>query len=464
MSALLAAIVCAGLGAGCAIWARLASRNWTRERTELVATVDELTRRVDHNTQVEGRYRSLFNTVPVAIVTSRIDGSLIDINLAAMHVFGYELRDEAMTLNMRNMYVNPAERDRRVAATIADPSVKPGEHRMRHKNGTTFPALLQLRIIRDANGEADRIQTFVTDISEYKRLEEDRQAMEHEQRISARLKSVGALAAGIAHEINTPMQFVSDSVYFLKMAVGELDVLWPELTQLVKESTGVTDSKGTIKRIEQALSHIDVDQLVVDANQSAERALEGIRRVTKIIRAMREFAHPDNGEHTKVDINNALETTLTVCKNVYKEVADVETEFGALPSVMCQYGEVNQVFLNIIVNAAHAIEAANKDGVKGLIRISTAVEENYAVIRIQDNGTGIPDSVKARIFDPFFTTKEVGKGTGQGLAIVQSVIVARHHGRITVDSEVGKGTTFILRLPIEDQEPKVSEVGNEQEA
>jgi len=131
---------------------------------------------------------------------------------------------------------------------------------------------------------------------------------------------------------------------------------------------------------------------------------------------------------------------------------------------MCQYGEVNQVFLNIIVNAAHAIEAANRDGAKGLIRISTAAEEEYAVIRISDNGTGIPDSVKARIFDPFFTTKEVGKGTGQGLAIVQSVIVARHHGRITVDSEVGKGTTFTLRLPLETQDERVIEVGNEQEA
>jgi PAS domain S-box-containing protein len=464
MNVIAVAAACAGILAAGALWAAYATRRWGRERAALVAAVRELEERNEHTAQVEGRYRALFNTVPVAIVTSRVDGSLIDINLAAMSVFGYDDREEAMTLNMRNLYVNPAERDRRVASTLADPSLRPGEHRLRHKSGKTFPALVQLRIIRAANGDADRIQTFVTDISDYKRLEEDRQAMEQEGRISARLKSVGALAAGIAHEINTPMQFVSDSVYFLKMAVGELDVLWPELTRLVKQSSSVGDSGATIKRIEQALTHIDVDQLVVDANESAERALEGIRRVTKIIRAMREFAHPDNGEHTKVDINNALETTLTVCKNVYKEIADIETDFGALPSVMCQYGEVNQVFLNIIVNAAHAIEAANRDGAKGLIRISTAVEDNYAVIRIQDNGTGIPESVKARIFDPFFTTKEVGKGTGQGLAIVQSVIVARHHGRITVDSEVGKGTTFILRLPIEDQGQTVEEVVNEQEA
>jgi two-component system, NtrC family, sensor kinase len=193
---------------------------------------------------------------------------------------------------------------------------------------------------------------------------------------------------------------------------------------------------------------MNISELVVDANQSAERALEGIRRVTKIIRAMREFAHPDNGEHTMVDLNHAIETTLIVCKNVYKEFADVETEFAELPQIMCQYGEINQALLNIIVNAAHAIEARFKGTSQGRIRISTRLEPEWAVIRISDNGSGIPESVKSRIFDPFFTTKEVGKGTGQGLAIVQSVIVARHKGRISVESEVGRGTTFELRLPI----------------
>jgi PAS domain S-box-containing protein len=463
LSMALIAAVCACLAIALAWRSRRTARGLATELAKLTADNDELRRRNDHNARAETHYHTLFNSVPVAIVTSRIDGSLADINLEAMRIFGYDVREDAMKLNMRLLYVNPPERDRRVAATLANPNIKPGEYRLRHRDGSTFPALVQLRVLRDEKGEAERIQTFITDLSEYKRLEENRQALEHEQRLSARLTSVGALAAGIAHEINTPMQFVSDSVYFLKMAVGELDVLWPELTDLVK-TAGAGDSTATIKRIEQALAHIDVDQLVVDANQSAERALEGIRRVTKIIRAMREFAHPDNGEHTKVDINNALETTLTVCKNVYKEIADVETHFGSLPPVMCQYGEINQVFLNIIVNAAHAIEAQNKNGEKGLIRISTAMEDNYAVIRIQDSGTGIPESVKARIFDPFFTTKEVGKGTGQGLAIVQSVIVARHHGRITVDSEVGKGTTFILRLPIEHQGKKVNEVVNEQEA
>ncbi len=456
---------CATATAGVLFWVRHITQRSRAERARLTHQLEELTRRTDINTQNEGRYRGLFDSVPVAILVSRVDGSLIDINAAGLQIYGYATREEAMAVNVRANYVNPAERDRRVATAMNDSLARPGEVRMRRRDGTTFPALAQTRVVRDPAGAVAHIEGFITDISDYKRLEQDRQTLEHEQRISARLQSVGALAAGIAHEINTPMQFVSDSVYFLKTAVGELDVLWPELAHLSQTAKCSEDSAQTIERIGDALTQMDIGQLVTDANDSAERALEGIRRVTKIIRAMREFAHPDNGEHTNVDINNAIETTLTVCRNVYKEVADVSTEFGLLPPVKCQYGEINQVFLNIIVNAAHAIEAQKHVGVKGRISISTAIEETWAVIKIQDNGTGIPDSVKARIFDPFFTTKEVGKGTGQGLAIVQSVIVERHRGRITVDSEVGKGTAFILRLPLEGQPVQnTSGVEHEQEA
>jgi two-component system NtrC family sensor kinase len=445
------------LAAG-AFWQRRVRRLLAAGREELQRKEAELERRGAHEEAMETRYRMLFDSVPVGIFVTRIDGGVIDVNNAGLALFGYP-RAEFMTTNFRSAYVNPAERDRRIAASLTEISAKSCEARFRRKDGSTFPALIQYIVARDADGKPSHVEGFITDISEMKRLEADRQKAEQEQRISTRLQSVGALAAGIAHEINTPMQFVSDSVHFMKTAAEELNPLWSELKGLLNGE----DPKDIAARIQELAVNTGIDELMLEVTQSADRALKGVRRVTKIIRAMREFAHPDSGEHTAVDINHAIETTLTVCRNVYKEVAEVETQFGNLPSVMCQYGEVNQVFLNMIVNAVHAIEARRHSDVRGLIRIATRSENQWVVISIADNGAGIPDSVKSRIFDPFFTTKEVGKGTGQGLAIAQSVIVTRHKGRISVESEVGKGTTFEIRLPLNSSTTQSSGVEHEAE-
>jgi PAS domain S-box-containing protein len=438
---------------------RRTSRRLAEGERELELKSAELERRDAQKSAVESRYRMLFDSVPVGIFVTKIDGSVIDVNAAGLELFGYA-REEFMALNLRSIYVNPAERDRRMAAAMHETAPRPGEYRLRRKDGGTFPALIQNLIIRDEDGRPNHVEGFVTDVSEMKRLEAERQKAEQEQRISTRLQSVGALAAGIAHEINTPMQFVSDSVYYIKSAIDELGALWPEIHRLSSDSTAAEATA----RIRSLAAEVGVDQLMSEVDESAERALEGIRRVTKIIRAMREFAHPDSGEHTSVDINHAIETTLTVCRNVYKEVAEVRTEFGELPTVLCQYGEINQAILNIVVNAVHAIEARRSQEPRGLIHIATRTEDEWAVIAIRDNGTGIPETVRSRIFDPFFTTKEVGKGTGQGLAIVQSVIVGHHKGRISVESELGAGTTFVLRLPLSTETHQASGVEHETEA
>jgi two-component system, NtrC family, sensor kinase len=178
------------------------------------------------------------------------------------------------------------------------------------------------------------------------------------------------------------------------------------------------------------------------------RTLEGVERVAAIVRAMKEFAHPDAIEHSSADLNHALETTLTVAHNEYKYSAQIETRLGELPLVPCNVGEMNQVFLNLIVNAAHAIAEAGKTTDTGRITIATATVGNYVEISIEDNGRGIPQEHLEKIFDPFFTTKPVGKGTGQGLAIARSIITEKHGGRIDVHSVVGQGTRFVLRLPI----------------
>jgi signal transduction histidine kinase len=164
---------------------------------------------------------------------------------------------------------------------------------------------------------------------------------------------------------------------------------------------------------------------------------------------MKEFAHPDQKEKAPADLNQAIQSTLTIAKNEYKYVAELETELGELPAVNCLIGSVNQVVLNIVVNAAHAIgDVVKGTENRGRIRVATRVEGNCALIAISDTGGGIPDHVRERIFDPFFTTKEVGKGTGQGLAIARSVVVDQHGGSLTFETELGKGTTFFIRLPI----------------
>ncbi len=183
--------------------------------------------------------------------------------------------------------------------------------------------------------------------------------------------------------------------------------------------------------------------------KSLERSLDGLSRITKIVGAMKEFSHPGQEEQSQADLNRALDATLTIANNEYKYVAEAETDFGELPPVSCHVGDLNQVFLNLLVNAAHAIENVVGDsGERGRIQVRTKRDGDHAVIEVQDSGSGIPENIRDRIFDPFFTTKEVGRGSGQGLAIAHAIIVDKHGGSMTFESELGQGTTFFIRIPI----------------
>ena len=267
---------------------------------------------------------------------------------------------------------------------------------------------------------------------------ESRLQAEAELRQAHKLESVGRLAAGVAHEINTPVQFVSDSIHFLRDATSDL--------------LSVVDKLAAGTSVEQATEEADLEYLRSRIPKAFERSLDGLQRVATIVRSMKEFAHPDTAEVCAVDLNAALESTLIIASNEYKYVADVVTKLCELPQVTCLPGAVNQVFLNILVNAAHAIgEVVVGTEQRGTITVTTRTEGDYAVIEFSDTGAGIPDAIKARIYDPFFTTKEVGKGTGQGLSIVRSVI-DKHQGTIEVASIVGH-TTFTLRLPIAGPHP-----------
>ena len=290
---------------------------------------------------------------------------------------------------------------------------------------------------------------------------EERNRMEIQLRHAQKLESIGQLASGIAHEINTPTQYIGDNTRFVRDACVDLFKLVVEQGRLFTAARAGAVPVELLDAVEAAAKLADVEYLTAEVPRALEQSLEGVGRVSKIVRAMKEFSHPGSTEKTPTALNNAIESTVTVCRAEWKYVAELVTEFdAALPPVPVLPGEFNQIILIIVVNAAHAIADVVGDGAKGkgTITVSTRRDDGWAEIRIRDTGTGIPEKARKKIFEPFFTTKGVGKGTGQGLAIAHSVVVGKHGGTIHFETESGKGTTFVIRLPLvaNDQKEKLA--------
>lgn len=267
---------------------------------------------------------------------------------------------------------------------------------------------------------------------------------------SANMAVLGQLAAGIAHEINTPAQYVSDNIFFLQDAFDGLHKVLRHYNRLLKAVTARTVKTKTVQDLQAVLETVEIDYLLDQIPQAISQSLEGMTRITQIVEAMRDFSHPGLMEKTAVDINQSIRSTIMVTRNIWKRWADLETDLDeSLPNLACQPGEINQVLLNLIVNAADAVADARVDSAaaKGVIRVQSLLMDQGIEIRVSDTGTGIPESVQARIFEPFFTTKAVGKGTGQGLAI-SAAVIANHGGSITFETQPGSGTTFVVRLPL----------------
>jgi signal transduction histidine kinase len=284
---------------------------------------------------------------------------------------------------------------------------------------------------------------------EAEELMAERDRMELELRLAQKLEAVGQLAAGMAHEINTPIQFVGDTVRFLDESFTDVLKLIDDYRSALARLADGRPPEEIAREVAEAEDLADLAYLEERIPKSFARAFDGIGRVATIVRAMREFAHPPTSEMAPAQLNAAIENTLIVAANEYRYVAEVETALVELPPVLCNVGDVNQVILNLVVNASHAIQDAVGDsGEKGVIRVSTRTDGDEVVITVADNGAGIPDDVAPLVFDPFFTTKDVGRGTGQGLAIARTIVTERHGGSLTFTTVPGEGTTFEVRLPV----------------
>ncbi len=389
------------------------------------------------------KFASIFKATPRGTAITNTEGIILETNQALVDMLGFPSEEVVGKHVSEFVDRDEAESVRARVADLASARItmSRNHHRLVTKRAQPLLADIQATAVLDPQGRTKMIVTLLEDVTEQKRLEV-------ELRHSQKLESVGRLAAGIAHEINTPIQFVGDNVSFLSGAFEQLITLCGTYRSLCEKAATAPLSQEDIAQQRHDEETADLEYIRQNVPTSIASTIDGVGRVARIVQSMKAFAHPDRGERSSADINSALRNTLTVATNELKYVAKVETEYGDIPAVSCFLSDLNQVFLNLLVNAAHAIaDVVGKSGQRGTIRVRTHLEENHVVVAIGDTGTGIPLAAQSKIFDPFFTTKGVGKGTGQGLALAHSVVVEQHGGKITFETEIGKGTTFYVHIP-----------------
>jgi len=401
--------------------------------------------------QNELKFRTLAHVAQDGIFMIDSLGNITFWNEAATRIFGYT-EEQVMGKNAHNLIAAPrylpeyhrafSEFQKTGQGAAVGETV---ELHGTRKSGEEFPVELSLSSLK-LSGEWHAV-AIIRDVTERKRLQQELVQAQ-------KLESIGRLAAGIAHEINTPTQYIGDNTRFLQEACGDFTKLLDKFDRLLQAAKEGTLTDELIAEVEAAADEADVDYLTGETPKAIRQSLEGVDKVANIVRAMKEFSHPGSAEKQAVDLNRAVESTLTVSRSEWKYVADLVTDFDPnMPLVPCFSNELNQVVLNLIVNAAQAISDVVGDDSqgKGTIAVGTRRDGDWAEIRISDTGTGIPEEIRSKVFDHFFTTKEIGKGTGQGLTIARSTVVEKHGGTISFETEVGKGTTFVIRLPITEQ-------------
>ena len=398
--------------------------------------------------QSEQRYRNLVENISEGMMELDEQGNSTFCNQRMAEILGYDHSEMLQVNNFK--LIEPSARGLLEREWQERRQGKVGRYELIFvkKDGARVPLMVFSSPVIDEQGNFKGALVIMSDITEHKMLES--QLLQ-----SQKMEAVGQLAAGIAHEINTPTQYVTDNIQFLGNSFGSILGILREYEALRGRLQAGEEVAETCSALEARGREIDLEYLLEEVPLALSQTREGLNRITKIVRSMKEFAHPGLETKGLLNLNQAIETTVTVARNEWKYVAEVETIFDPdLPSIFCIPGQINQVFLNILVNAAQAIagEVEDKSDQKGKIEIRTIKKDREVEVRISDTGPGIPSSIRERIFEPFFTTKEPGKGTGQGLSIAHRIIVQNHQGQLSVVSDPGQGTTFIIKLPVGDGE------------
>jgi PAS domain S-box-containing protein len=399
------------------------------------------TARINHTLRVSHEFlRGVYRAMPGSLFFVGEGGLVDDANDNLLQLMGVRQEDVIGRPAAALFAGHPPSFDAIVAGPV-NRAAERSERVLRSRDGGGVAVLFSATPVQIPGERRRSVICVALDISERKRIEA-------ELRQAQKLESVGRLAAGVAHEINTPVQFVSDSVQFVRETMSDLcQVIAGQRAVCAAVFAGEPwhDALASVSAFE---AEIEIDELLVRVPAALDLARDGLDRVTAIVRSMKMFAHTHR-QMALANLTDAIRATLIVAASEYKMVADLVLDLGELPLVTCHLSDINQVILNLVVNAAHAITdryAETKQ--RGRLVVSTRCSGNEVVISISDTGGGIPETVRERIFDPFFTTKEVGRGTGQGLAIARSVVCDTHGGQLTFETELGQGTTFHVRLPI----------------
>ena len=312
-----------------------------------------------------------------------------------------------------------------------------------HKDGSSFKVDYIVSPTRNEHNEVTGAVIIFRNLTS--------QALIDAKRIHGmKLESIGELSAGIAHEINTPVQFIGNNISFLRESFFDMMEILQAFIEFGKLLRDESVHEEILDELDKLIARVDVEYLQDEAPVAFDQTQEGVDRVTKLVLGLKGFAHSSSNEtKSATEINDVINNALIVCRNAYKYVADLKLDLGEIPHISAFGGDLGQVIVNLVLNAAQAIEEKSREtGERGVITIKSFQKDDNITIQIGDTGGGIPIRLWERIFDPFFTTKEVGKGSGQGLSISRTIIHEKHGGELSFESTIGVGTVFTIQLPI----------------